>query len=117
VYARGSDRAPLCGPSTFALAAYMEHCEFHIGLEFWSGGKKWRCTDVGTRVVAAISLEPHEVVEITSVGGNEDRARERRYLTNDPSWHIGPPYPVLEHLFDEDDQETCSSKPMNDYGT
>jgi len=95
----------------------MEHCEFHIGLEFWSGGKKWRCTDVGTRVVVAISLEPHEVVEITSVGGNEDRAEERRYLTNDPSWHVGPPYPVLEHLFDEDDQETCSFKPMNDYGT
>jgi hypothetical protein len=89
----------------------MDHCEFQIGLEFWSGGKKWRCTDVGTRVVTAISLGPHEVMEFTSVAGDEHGTEEQRYLTNDPSWHIGPPYPVLEHVFDEDDQETCSLEP------
>jgi hypothetical protein len=34
----------------------MEHSEFHIGLEFWSGDRNWCCTDVGTRVITAICL-------------------------------------------------------------
>ena len=25
-------------------------------------GKRWRCTDIGTRVIVAISLEPHKAV-------------------------------------------------------
>ena len=30
------------------------------------GQKRWRCTDVGERVVIAISLEQHEVVELSA---------------------------------------------------
>lgn len=82
----------------------MEHHDFQIGAKFWSNGKRWRCTDIGTRVIVAISLEPHEVVEIA---GREDR----RYETNDSSWHNGPPYPIVEHVFDEDDIEDCSIVP------
>ena len=82
----------------------MEHQDFQIGVEFWSGGKRWRCTDIGTRVIVAISLEPHEVVEIDSHSGLE----QRRYETNDASWYNGPPYPIVEHVFDEDGIEDCS---------
>ena len=49
-----------------------------------SGGK-WRCTDVGTRVIAAIQLDQQ-----------------------DESWYNGPPYAVAESVFDEYDQAGCS---------
>jgi hypothetical protein len=42
----------------------MKHEEFRIGMEFWCGGRRWRCTDVGTRTVVGVCLEPHEVVSI-----------------------------------------------------
>jgi hypothetical protein len=85
----------------------MEHHDFQIGVEFWSGGKRWRCTDVGTRVIVTISLEPHEVIANDSHSGLE----ERRYETNDSSWHNGPPFPIVEHVFDEDGIEDCSMVP------
>ena len=40
----------------------MRHDEFKIGMEFYCGSKRWRCTDVGSRVIAAICIEAHEVV-------------------------------------------------------
>ena len=86
----------------------MDIRDCRLGVEFWSGGKRWRCADVGTRVIAAISLEPHEVVEVVPGNGTPVAIRERRYLTSDPSWHNGPPYPIVEHVFDEDGIEDCS---------
>ena len=89
----------------------MTHEEFHIGVEFSCGGKRWRCTDVGSRVIVAICLEPHEVVEgkgLTEQGGN---LHERRYITDDPSWLAGPPYAVVEYVFDEPSREACSLLP------
>jgi hypothetical protein len=87
----------------------MEHSEFHIGLEFWCSDKKWRCTDVGTRVIVAISLEPHEVVTIygldPSIAGP---CNETRHITDHPSWLNGPPYAVAESVFDEYDLGGCS---------
>lgn len=50
-----------------------------IGLEFWTATGRWRCTDVGTRTICAIKLE------------------------GDPLDWNGPPYPVAEHVFDEND--------------
>ena len=81
----------------------MRHQSFHIGLEFWCGGKKWRCTDIGTRVITAICLEPHEVVEV-----GVEHSDESRVITSDPSWHVGPPYQIPEHVFDEYDLPACS---------
>jgi hypothetical protein len=52
----------------------MRHEAFQIGLEFECGGRRWRCTDKGTRTVIAIALEHPE----------------------DPSWYNGPPYAVAE---------------------
>jgi hypothetical protein len=85
----------------------MEHRDFRLGLEFWCGGKRWRCTDVGSRVITAISLEPHEVVELVP-NPCSSGALERRYVTADPAWHSGPPYAVAEQVFDENDMPACS---------
>ena len=66
----------------------MRHEEFKIGMEFTADGSlsgRWRCTDVGTRAIVAIQLEPG----------------------NDPSWCDGPPYAVAEFVFDEDDIVAC----------
>jgi hypothetical protein len=49
----------------------MTKTDFHIGLEFYTGSGKWRCTDIGTRVIVAIKLDQE-----------------------DPSWYAGSPYAV-----------------------
>jgi hypothetical protein len=85
----------------------MKHSEFRIGLEFWCGGTRWRCTDVGTRVITAISLGPHEVVEITSTSG-PSQSQIGRYITDDSDWLLGPPYEIAEIVFDEYDVGGCS---------
>jgi hypothetical protein len=64
----------------------MEHKDFRIGLEFYDNDTRWRCTDVGTRVIVAVCLDDHK---------------------DDDSWYNGPPYAVLERVFDEYDQEAC----------
>jgi hypothetical protein len=89
----------------------MRHSEFHIGLEFWCGGRRWRCTDVGTRVVIALSLEPHEVEEITSPDDGIGPIEVRRFKSDDPSWLVGPPYALAEAIFDEYAIEGCSTTP------
>ena len=63
----------------------MQLSEFKIGDEFICGEKRWRCTDIGTRVIVAICLDKY----------------------NDPSWYNGPPYAVSETVFDESDITGC----------
>jgi hypothetical protein len=63
----------------------MKPSDFHIGMEFWSDGGHWRCTDVGTRTIAAIKLDEHEK----------------------SWWYNGPPYAVAEYVLDEFGLETC----------
>jgi hypothetical protein len=67
----------------------MKHSDFRIGTEFLSGSGRWRCTDVGKRTIAAIRL-------------NHD---------DDPAWYNGPPYGVIESVFDEFDIEGCERPP------
>lgn len=86
----------------------MKRSDFVIGLEFWSGEKRWRCTDVGTRVVVAICLEPHEVVTVALDRDGRRSTVPRSEMTDDPSWFNGPPYAVVEHVFDEDSQLSCT---------
>lgn len=62
----------------------MQHSEFRIGSVFRCGDKRWRCIDVGSRVIVAIYLDPDD----------------------DPSWYNGPPYALDESVFDEDDTPT-----------
>jgi len=68
----------------------MNKDDFRIGLEFYTATGRWRCTDVGTRVIAAIRL-------------NQE----------DPSWYAGPPYAVVEWVFDEYDFGGCSLGPID----
>ena len=60
--------------------------EFEIGSEFMMSDKRWRCTDIGTRVIVAICISQHE---------------------DDPSWFNGPPYAVAETVIDENDIPVC----------
>jgi hypothetical protein len=56
----------------------MRHCDFYVGLDFYTATGRWRCTDVGTRVIVAIRLD-----------------------APDDSWYHGPPYAVAESVLDE----------------
>lgn len=58
----------------------MLHSDFCIGLEFFTATGRWRCTDIGSRVIVAIRLD-----------------------APDSSWYHGPPYSVAESVFDEYD--------------
>jgi hypothetical protein len=85
----------------------MKHGDFWIGDRFWCGGLSWRCTDVGTRTIAAILLDRVDVEnsqsdEVRSLGGAEAAAE---------GWFDGPPYAVAEQVFDEDDMEDCTDVP------
>lgn len=75
----------------------LEHPDFYIGREFWTETGRWRCTDVGTRTISAISLESHEIVTLHEDGS------QTTAITDDPSWHSGPPYAIVERVFDETD--------------
>jgi len=86
----------------------MTHKEFRIGLEFWCGGRRWRGTDVGSRVVVAICLDPHEVMSLEEDSNAPGKRRERRSNTDDPAWFNGPPYAVVEFVFDEYSLPSCS---------
>jgi hypothetical protein len=56
----------------------MKHSQLSMGHEFWYGGKRCRCADVGSPVITAISLEPREVVSIETDSRNGSRTIERR---------------------------------------
>jgi hypothetical protein len=88
----------------------MKHEEFRIGMEFWCGGRRWRCTDVGTRTVVGVCLESHEVVTVTGDVGAGGTTTTRT-ITTDDSWFAGPPYAVPEEVFDEQSIEGCSLSP------
>jgi hypothetical protein len=83
----------------------VKHSDFQIGMEFYTGAGKWRCTDIGARVIVAISLEPRETVRVHSDENGE--WREERYMSNDPRDLLGPPYSVAEHVIDEYDLGGC----------
>ena len=86
----------------------MKRSDFAIGQEFSCGGKRWRCTDIGSRVIVAICLEPHDVISVVPGERPGGLPREVRFMTDDPRWLAGPPYPVAESVFDEYDMKGCS---------
>jgi hypothetical protein len=86
----------------------MEHSSFFIGLEFWSSDKCWRCTDVGTRVITAICLEPRVMVRNEADPNDKTKRIQTTFISNDPRDLNGPPYGIAESVFDEYDMETCS---------
>lgn len=66
----------------------MKKEEFKLGTKFYTATGKWRCTDIGTRVIVAIHLNQE---------GHEN--------------YNGPPYSIPENVFDEYDLEGCSLDP------
>ncbi len=62
----------------------MTKHDFQIGTEFYTAAGKWRCTDIGTRVVVAIRLDQ-----------------------DDASWYNGLPFAVAEWVFDVYDLADC----------
>ena len=60
-------------------------------------------------MIAAICLEPHEIVSMAASRHPGTPWREVRSITDDPSWHTGPPYAVEECVFDEYDVPGCST--------
>lgn len=88
----------------------MARTDFTIGCEFTSGGKRWRCTDVGTRVIVAICLEPREMVRSWTEAAGQ---RHARVVSTDPRDLHGPPYGVAEHVLDEYDFGGCMPVPAN----
>ncbi len=79
----------------------MRRSDFKIGTEFYTAAGKWRCTDIGTCVIVAISLESPRKLETNSKDGLHVT------YSNDPSDLTGPPYMVNEVVFDEYDFEGC----------
>ena len=69
----------------------MKHSDFFLGLEFFGpAGFRWRCTDVGSRTIAAFQLD-----------------------RDDPRWYEGPPYIAKEVVFDEQEIEHCHLTPSD----
>jgi hypothetical protein len=89
----------------------MLHSEFSIGTEFWLGAKRWRCTDVGTRTVIAICLEPREIVRTELDPDNPARRVEIKCVSSDPRDLNGPPYGIVESVLDEYDLDACTTEP------
>jgi hypothetical protein len=88
----------------------MRRSDFSIGLEFWCGGRRWRCTDIGTRVIVAICLEPRELVHLELDVAGKAKRTETRAISDDPRDLNGPPYGVVESVFDEYDMDGCALK-------
>ena len=82
-------------------------------MEFWCGGRRWRCTDVGTRVVVGVCLDPHEVATLTREVGT-GAATTTQVIATDDSWFAGPPYALPEEVFDEHSIGGCSLTPEGD---
>ena len=85
----------------------MKWGDFSIGIEFTCGGKRWRCTDVGSRVIVAICLEPVEKCTLIVDLESSHNMQSEITLAVDTSWSNGPPYAVCETVFDEYDIEGC----------
>ena len=83
----------------------MKHGDFHIGSEFYTSTGKWRCTDVGTRVIVAISLEARTLVRMQLKETGEDV--QESFTSGDLRDLVGPPYVVAEHVFDEYNIDGC----------
>ena len=90
----------------------MNHSDFKIGTIFYTSTGKWQCTDVGTRVIVAISLEPRTLVRTCSENG--EIQLQERFVSDDPNDLVGPPYFVSEQVFDEYDLEGCFTSQQED---
>ena len=89
----------------------MKHTDFVIGETFRCSGRMWRCTDIGIRTIIAICLDgiriDGNVAELRGMLNQHDAEAE--------GWFAGPPYAVVESVFDDDDLPACSREPEPDH--
>jgi hypothetical protein len=45
-----------------------------------------------------------------------DPRRDHRHVTDEPSWFDGPPFAVIEEVFDEHSIQACSLAPSGEGG-
>ena len=83
----------------------MEHSDFHIGCEFMTATGRWRCTDIGSRTIVAIKIDPIELVQLET--GHKTKRHLSYAEAEREGWFDGPPYALAETVFDEDDLESC----------
>ncbi len=85
-------------------ATGMKPSHFNIGDEFiMANGWRWRITDIGTRVVVAIRIQP--LVLQSKRDGKIRREEISEIEAGHYGWFDGPPYAVAEQVFDECDLE------------
>ena len=82
----------------------MKYSDFTIGCDFKCNGRIWRCTDIGTRVIVAIAVD---YADITTLVPGQKPTITRKSLT-DADFN-GPPYSLVETVFDEYDIEACQT--------
>ncbi|EKF40018.1 hypothetical protein NA8A_23003 [Nitratireductor indicus C115] len=80
--------------------------DFTIGTEFRTGVGCFRCTDIGTRCVIAIRIDQVEVVSANKTGTIAKKTIDGK-SAEAQGWFNGPPYQVVEIVFDENDLEGC----------
>ncbi len=85
----------------------MKLSDFRIGEDFIMSGQKYRCTDIGSRVVVAV---PHAIDVGSSFGGTAQPIRQAN--ATEDGWLNGPPYSAQEIVLDEYDIELCSPADM-----
>lgn len=82
----------------------MKPYDLNIGDEFvMANGWRWRVTDIGTRVVIAIRIQP--LVLQSKRDGKIRREEISEIEAEHYGWFDGPPYAVAEQVFDEFDLE------------
>ena len=87
----------------------MKHMDFVMGKGFTCGRKRWLCTDTGRRTVSAIEVNSVQEL-VTSERDPETGIRTQKIETvrdSEPSDFFGPPYKIVETVFDENDMGGC----------
>ena len=83
----------------------MHIADFKIGMEFECAGRRYRCTDVGSRTAVGIRVDQVEKTSTNAQGTTTTTLNEVEAEAE--GWFNGPPYAVAEVVFDEDDREIC----------
>ena len=87
----------------------MNHSDFYIGMEFF-----YRRREVAVHRYRLARCCSHFLgaAEMVNMHYDENKERhEQRFISTDPRDLSGPPYGVIEHVFDEYDLEGCYARP------
>jgi len=89
--------------------AGMKHSDFRLGMEFFTAGGRWRVTDIGSRTIIAIRVDPVETGQLDTKTGERTQRTMTEAEAQADGWLDGPPYAVAEVVFDEYAVDGCWS--------